>query len=271
MMMLDSGDDQRRDHEGRVIDFGRTSADYERFRPGFPSALFDRFFSEGWVAPGQSVLDLGTGTGTVALGLAERGLEATGLDIAPELLEIARGSADDRALSAEFIGGSAEATGLASSAYDVVTAGQCWWWFDEGAVLTEVERLLVVGGRLIICSFSYLPLGATAAGATEELILEHNPGWPKAGWRGVHPEQVEALDRRGFEQVESFSFTVNVAFTHEGWRGRIRTCNGVGSALAPEQVERFDTDLAAMLSERFPGPLNVLHRVFAVSGVMPRL
>jgi hypothetical protein len=149
----------------------------------------------------------------------------------------------------------------------VVTAGQCWWWFDEEAVLTEVERLLVVGGRLIICSFSYLPLKGTAAAATEDLILKHNPGWPEAGWRGVHPEHVEALDRRGFEQVESFSFTVEVPFTHEGWRGRVRTCNGVGSALGAEQVEQFDTDLAAMLEERFPGQLNVLHRVFAVSGV----
>jgi SAM-dependent methyltransferase len=268
-MMFESDDRRQRDHEGRVIDFGRSAADYERFRPGFPDMLFQRLLSEGWVAPGQRVLDLGTGTGTLALGFAARGLEATGVDIAPELLDIARGSADGRELSAEFVERPAEDTGLDSSAYDVVTAGQCWWWFDEEAVLTEVERLLKVEGRLIICSFSYLPLKGTAAGATEDLILKYNPGWPKAGWRGVHPEQVEVLDRRRFGQVVSFSFTVDVPFTHEGWRGRIRTCNGVGSALAAEQVEDFDTDLAAMLVERFPGQLSVLHRVFAVSGVRP--
>lgn len=269
-MVLESDPVERQDHKGRVIDFGRAAADYERFRPGFPDALFERLLSEGWIAPGQRVLDLGTGTGTLALGFAERGFEATGVDIAPELLDVARNHAQDLGLSARFVERSAEATGLTSGAYDVVTVGQCWWWFDEGAALTEVERLLVVGGRLIICSFSYLPLEGSVAGATEDLILKHNPGWPKAGWRGVHPEQVAALDRAGFERVESFSFTVEVPFTHEGWRGRIRTCNGVGSALGAEEVERFDTDLESMLTERFPGGLSVAHRVFAVSGAKPQ-
>ncbi len=268
-MMLEPGNGERWDHEGREIDFGRTAADYERFRPGFPDVMFERFFSKGWIASGQRALDLGTGTGTMALGLARRGLEVTGVDIAPELLEVARHRAKDLSFSVRFVERHAEATGLPAGSYDIVSAGQCWWWFDEGAVIREVDRVLVDGGRLIICSFSYLPLDGTVAGATEDLVLEYNPGWPKAGWRGVHPEHVEALDRSGFEQVESFSFTIDVPFTHESWRGRIRTCNGVGSALVSQEVERFDADLAAMLEDQFPGPLNVAHRVFATSGVKP--
>ena len=123
------------------------------------------------------------------------------------------------------------------------------------------------GGRLLICSFSYLPLPGNVAGRTEDLILQHNPGWPKAGWRGVHPEQVEALDRGGFQQVESFSYVTDVPFSHVGWRGRIRTCNGVGSALNTEQVERFDAELTELLAAEFPGELSVPHRVFATSGI----
>lgn len=268
-MMLGPDGDQRRDHEGRVIDFGRTAADYERFRPGFPVPFFDRLGSEGWVAPGQAVLDLGTGTGTLALGLASRGLEATGVDVAGELLGVARERARGLGLATRFIERPAESTGLHPGSYDVVTAGQCWWWFDEGEVLREVERVLVAGGRLIIASFSYLPLEGTAAGATEDLILKYNPGWPKAGWRGVHPEHVEALDRSGYENVESFSFTMDVPFTPEAWRGRVRTCNGVGSALSAGEIGRFDDDLARMLAERFSGELSVAHRVFAASGTRP--
>ena len=145
--------------------------------------------------------------------------------------------------------------------------GQCWWWFNEDEAIREARRLLTPGGRLIICSFSYLPPAGSAANRTEELVPKHNPGWPKAGWNGIHPEHVSALDRGGFASVESFSYTIDVPFIHETWRGRMRTCNGVGCALTSEQVDRFDGDLAEIVSREFPGDLIVPQRVFAASGM----
>lgn len=257
------------DHENRVIDFGRGAVDYERFRPGFPESFLDRLEDDGWIEAGQRALDLGTGTGTLALGFAARGLEVTGLDVAPELLDVAREHARDRELRVRFVDGRAEGTGQDGASFDVVSAGQCWWWFDSDAALREAVRVLAPDGRLIICAFSYLPLPGTVALSTEDLILEHNPGWSKGGWRGVHPEHVEVLDRGGFEQVESFSYVVDVTFSHEAWRGRIRTCNGVGSALNTNQVERFDAELADLLASEFSEDLTVQHRVFATSGIRP--
>ena len=257
------------DHENRVIDFGRKAGDYERFRPGFPDSFLHRLENDGWITAGQRVLDLGTGTGTLALGFAARGLEATGLDIAPELLEVARGRGRDRDLPVRFVEGRAEATGQDDAGFNIVSAGQCWWWFDSDAALSEAVRVLAPNGRLIICAFSYLPLPGTVALSTEDLILEHNPGWSQGGWRGVHPEHVEALDRGGFQQVESFSYVVDVSFSHEAWRGRVRTCNGVGSALNADEVERFDSELADLLASEFSGDLTVRHRVFAASGIRP--
>ncbi len=256
-----------KDHQGRTIDFGRTAADYERHRPGFPEDFYQLLADKGWIAPGQRALDLGTGTGTVALGLAAIGIAVTGLDIAPELLDIARRKAAARDLAASFVEGRAEATGFADASFDLVTAGQCWWWFDSSQAAAEARRILVPGGRLLICDFSYLPLPGNVAERTEALILEHNPGWPKAGWRGIHPEQVMALEFAGFSAVESFSYAVDVAFTHEAWRGRIRTCNGVGSALSAPAVAKFDEELAVLLETEFPEPLTVPHRVFATSGI----
>lgn len=260
-----------RDHKGRTIDFGRAAVDYERHRPGFPASFFARLADQGWAIPGMQALDLGTGTGSLAIGLAQQGLAVTGLDIAPELLEVARVRAEQAGLGAEFVVGRAEDTGFETSSFDLITAGQCWWWFDTEQATAEAMRILRPGGRLLIAAFSYLPLPGNVAQRTEDLILEHNPGWPKAGWRGIHPEQVRQLDENGFKRVESFSYVVDESFSHESWRGRIRTCNGVGSALDDKQVERFDTDLAALLRSEFPGDLTVPHRVFAASGVKGQL
>ena len=51
-----------------AIDFGKTAADYAKHRVGFPDRFFDRLFSDRIVAKGDRVLDLGTGTGTIARG-----------------------------------------------------------------------------------------------------------------------------------------------------------------------------------------------------------
>ena len=130
------------DHEGRVIDFGRTAADYDEHRPGFPESFLDRLVTIGWVTDGDRALDLGTGTGTLAFGLASRGLDVVGLDVAPELLNYARTSASDRELSVRFVEGRAEATGLVSGGFDLVTAGQSWWWFDADQATAEAVRIL---------------------------------------------------------------------------------------------------------------------------------
>src|SRR5215213_9772079 len=73
-----------------TIDFGKTAQDYGRYRHGFPAALFDRLVAFDVGLPGQRVLDLGTGTGTLARGFARRGCLVTGLDPAAPMLERAR-------------------------------------------------------------------------------------------------------------------------------------------------------------------------------------
>ena len=148
------------------------------------------------------------------------GLVATGLDIAPELLDVARKTATERGLSAHFVEGRAEDTGQVAESFDLVSAGECWWWFNEHDAIREIRRILALGGRLIICSFSYLPLSGNVANRTEELVLRHNPGWPKAGWDGIHPEHVRALDRGGFTGVESFSYlSISRSATKRGTAG----------------------------------------------------
>ncbi|MCA9524152.1 MAG: methyltransferase domain-containing protein [Myxococcales bacterium] len=78
------------DHHGRAIAFGKTAADYEAHRPGFPASMFARLRALGWVEPGMRALDLGTGTGSLALELAANGLEVVGLDPSAQLLDVER-------------------------------------------------------------------------------------------------------------------------------------------------------------------------------------
>ncbi len=159
----------------------------------------------------------------------------------------------------------AEDSGLDAGSVDLVTAAQCWVWFDHDRALTEVGRVLRPGGLLAVVHYCYLPRHSEVAARTEELILQHNSDWPMAGWDGIYAKHIDALQNEHLKLSEQFCYDYDQPFTHAGWRGRIRTCNGVGSGvLTDEQVAAFDRELAELLQSEFPQPtLLVQHRVWA--------
>ncbi len=252
------------------VDFGKTSRDYARHRAGFPEAFFERLASFGIGQPGQRLLDLGTGTGTVARGFARRGCVATGIDRSAVLMEEARRFDAAAGVSIRYVTGVAEDTGFPSGHFDVVTAGQSWHWFDRTRAAHEARRVLKPGGALVIGHFDWLPIAGNVADLTEKLIEAHNPSWKLGGTTGIHPEEVTDVALAGFRDIETFSFDLAVPYTHEAWRGRVRASAGVGASLPPDAVARFNAELAKLLADRFrEDPISVPHRVWAVVSRAP--
>ena len=218
------------------------------------------------------MVDLGTGTGSVARGFARRGCRVLGIDPAEPLLQQARLLDVAEGVLIDYRIARAEETGFPSHSVDVVSAGQCWHWFDRGRATAEVARILRPEGRLVIAHFDWIPFAGNVVHATEALIASHNPAWTWAGGLGVHPQWLRDLGEAGFRALESFSYDVAVPYTHEAWRGRIRASAGVGASLSPDQVHAFDEALAQLLAARYPSPvLEVPHRVFAVIACAPQL
>ncbi len=243
--------------------FGRTATDYALHRAGFPPSFFARMLQLGVGTPGQTILDLGTGTGTLARGFAAAGARVTGMDPDSGMLDAASRLAATEGVEVRWIARAAEHTGLPDASFDVVTAGQCWHWFDGPVVAGEVRRLLRPGGHLVIAHFDWIPLPGNLAARTEALIERFNPAWRLGGGNGVHGEWLPVIGAAGFTEVETASWDLDVPYPAEAWRGRIRASAGVGASLPQEAVQRFDDALADLLAADFPGPeVDVLHRVW---------
>jgi len=255
---------------GTRIDFGKTAGDYAKHRAGFPDAFFERLRSMDVIRAGMKALDLGTGTGTVARGLASHGLEVTGLDKSTALMEQAKLLDAEAGVAVRYLERTAEATGFPDRSVDLVTAGQCWHWFRREVAAKEVRRILNPGGRLVIAHFDWIPLPGNVAEATENLIRSYNDAWNLWGGTGIYPQWMRDLGEGGFKQIESFTFDMEVPYSHEAWRGRVRASAGVGAgSMSAERVAQFDAGLAAILAEKFPEPMTVLHRIFAAIGAEP--
>lgn len=247
------------------VDFGKTASDYATHRAGFPDSFFDRLRADGLIIDGKVLIDLGTGTGTLARGFARCGADVIGIDPSPEMLAAARQAAQTEMLSIQFQEGSAEATGLPNGSADIVSAGQCWHWFERPAAAAEISRILRPGGTLLIAHFDWIPLPGNVLAATERLIEKHNPNWHFGGGRGLYPRWLTDLGAAGYQDIRTWSYDEWPSYSHAAWRGRVRASAGIAASLAPEAVAAFDVEHAAMLVRNFPDdPLAVHHRVFCV-------
>jgi arsenite methyltransferase len=109
----------------------------------------------GRLAPGERVLDLGSGAGTDSLIAAQMvGPEGrvTGIDMTPQMLAKARAAAAELgAANVEFVEAEAERLPFADGSFDVVVSnGVIDLIPDKDAVFAEVHRVLAPGGRIQI-------------------------------------------------------------------------------------------------------------------------
>ncbi|QAV27662.1 SAM-dependent methyltransferase [Neobacillus thermocopriae] len=246
------------------VNFGLTAKDYSKYRAGYPDELYKRLLKYNIGLENQSILDLGTGTGYLARQFAIQGARVTGIDIAPELIKEAEKLDKKYNIKINYEVCKAENLPFSSSTFDVVSAGQCWHWFDTSKVIKEVRRVLKPDGKLLICHFDWIPINDNVVAKTEDLILKYNPSWQGARGTGIYPQWLTGVGSGGFSNIETFTFDVAVEYTHEAWRGRIRASAGVGASLPAERVKEFDRDLAELLNKNYEDPIFVPHRVFCL-------
>ena len=128
--------------------FTEKAAYYDEFRPRYATAAIDDLVSEGVLAPGSRVADVGCGTGiftrqvACALGAGSQVVGVEPNDGMRACAEDLAASLPAGAATVRFAKGSAEDTGLVAGSVDAVTAAQAFHWFDPNAFRAECLRVL---------------------------------------------------------------------------------------------------------------------------------
>ncbi len=121
----------------------------ERWSP-ITSRALEALLDAAQVGEGSRVLDVGTGAGDAAGHAAERGADATGVDVAFAMVEIAAG----RFPEATFVQAAATELPFADDAFDAVVGNNVIQHIGEpGRAARELHRVLVPGGRVALTNW----------------------------------------------------------------------------------------------------------------------
>lgn len=238
--------------EQRLV-FGEVAELYDRLRPGYPDAVFDRIVEFAELRPGDRTLEVGCGTGRATLPLAERGLAVTALEPSPEMAVVARRNA----ATAKGVGvevSSFEDWCLPPEPFRLLASAQAWHWVRPEVGFPKARQALSAGGCLAlfwnraIAWADQLELVA----AIEELYRRESPNLPPG------PPGETEVDRRSeilgsgaFTDVLREEYPWSTTYTALEYVGLLRTQSD-HRLLPPPALERLLQQIVGLLAERGP-------------------
>ncbi len=176
---------------GKVFDWNKTSADYAKYRDIYPQEFYDKIVNRQLCINGQSILDMGTGTGVLPRNMYRYGAKWTGIDISENLIEQAK--ILSQGMDINYYALSAENTDFPDNSFDVITACQCFWYFNHEQIMPKLFRMLKPNGRILILYMAWLPFEDKIAGASEKLVRQSRPEWSGEG-EPIHPIFIPGCD-----------------------------------------------------------------------------
>lgn len=131
-------------------EFGQERAHrYDRLQWAGNEELLDKFINFVDGAAGEKILDVGTGTGTVAILLKRKGAEVSGIDSSPAMLEKARQCHP----GLDLIQGDVRSLPWADAVFDKAVARMVLHHVISGlpGAIREIQRVLKAGGEFAVC------------------------------------------------------------------------------------------------------------------------
>jgi len=181
------------------------------------------------INPGDSVLDVATGTGFTALAFSERAAEVVGSDVSSGMLEQARKRAAEQGFTnTTFVEAAAEALPFPDSSFDIVTCRIAAHHFlDVKKFVAETARVLKPGGRFVLADTSVPDNDPEASAWQNEVETVRDPShvrnYTPGEWRAM-------VEDAGLTVVESGDTGGGITIPAADWVRK--------AGCTPEQTEK---------------------------------
>jgi SAM-dependent methyltransferase len=227
--------ERRRRAERASARFAAQALDYDRYRPRYPVEVFELLLRETGAARGDSVVEIGAGTGIATVPLADRDLDVIAVEPARELAELAAAKLGERG---RVVVGRYEDC-ILPDRVKVVAAFNSWHWVDPATGLERTSRLLEGGGWLALVWTEVVAWGPP--GFDERLADLFGTPWPKR-WDDVAASLQPVVDDCRFDDVRTFHHPFARELDAATYVAVTRTYGGQRSDDQLDALERMITD-----------------------------
>lgn len=237
-------------------EFGKNSVLYDEARPSYPGSVVDDVIAISRVPDNGRVLDIGCGPGRATILFGERGYHVIGVDISPELIDIARQKSSNLT-NVSYVVGEFETVDLPSESFNLIVAGQALHWIEPEVGYRRICDILEDSGTLAaFWNFENYEAGGLVA-QVRGLYIEHCSSFPLD--LGSPKRYIEKLDASElFKPTQLKTHYWNLELTKDQYVRLISTWSWV-SSLPEEDSRRFFDDLSELLKDE-PDNLSVPYK-----------
>jgi SAM-dependent methyltransferase len=235
--------------------FKGTAYYYARFRPGYPQRFFD-LLGESFQLDGTGrLLDLGCGTGQIAVPLASLFAHVVAMDPEPEMLAEAQRHIKEAGVGNVSLieGASSDLPDLMDSIgkFRLVAMGSSFHWMNRAATLDILSRMVEPGGGIAVASAGSLwTADAPWCRAVKATVQRWLGDERRAGSStyAVPPERHEALiARSAFGPCKNYVFTYQQDWTVDQVVGYLYSTSFCSPHVLGERRAGFEEDLRQTL------------------------
>lgn len=239
--------------------FEATADAYDRFRPGYPDAVFDDIRRFADLAPEDDrILEIGCGTGRATRHIASWPNRIVALEPAAAMAEVARRSLASHP-NVEVITTTLEDWEPERSAFGLVLCAQAYHWLDERTRVDRIaDALYAHGTAAILANVQVTPdSDLPFFERVQSVYREHAPGLAHKG-RFRRPDDLPPHPFDGsarFEDLEQHGHPWHWSLPTQTYLGLLGTHSG-HAALEPGVRKRLLDGIAALIDAEFGGAVT---------------
>lgn len=224
---------------------------YVQYRVPYPEELLTRIRDRAAISGEACLLDLGSGTGEIALRLAPHFREVTAVEPDPAMRSAGLTKMREQQIdNVSWRSETAEAFSADEKTFELVTIGAAFHWMDRGLLARRIRGWLRPEQPLVILGYTSIWSGTTDWLPLVREVLQRCLGAKRRAGSGNFPElsqpHEQVLQEAGY-QIEELETRITQQWTLETLIGNLYSTSFASPAVLGEKRSAFEADLRQTL------------------------